>query len=115
MKVLLDLLHFLIKREFFAGGFGERCNVVAAVSAELEVWRIGRLAPWAEVAGSITITIADIITDKRRVYPLLPQMRISLDECLIVYHPFIESRDELVHANMHFSFDKKSLAFGTGL
>jgi hypothetical protein len=71
--------------------------------------------PLSEVAGSITITIADIVTDKRKVFPLLPQIRISLDECLLVYHPFIESHNELVHANMHFSFDKKSLAFGTGL
>lgn len=71
--------------------------------------------PLSEVPGSITITIADIVTDKRRVFPLLPQIRITLDECLLVYHPFIERHNELVHANMHFSFDKKSLAFGTGL
>ena len=71
--------------------------------------------PVREVAGSITITIADIVTDKRRVFPLLPQMHISLDECLLVYHPFIENQNEFVHANMHFSLDKKSLAFGTGL
>ena len=71
--------------------------------------------PVREVAGSITITIADIVTDKRRVYPLLPQMRILPDECLLVYHPFIENQNELVHANMRISFDKKSLAFGTGL
>jgi hypothetical protein len=71
--------------------------------------------PLSEVAESIMITIADIVTDKRRVYPLLPQIRISLDECLLVYHPFVENRNELVHANMRFSFDKKSLAFGTGL
>ena len=71
--------------------------------------------PVSEVAGTITITIAEIVTDKRRVFPLLPQVRISLDECLLVYHPFTENHNELVHANMHFSFDKKSLAFGTGL
>jgi hypothetical protein len=71
--------------------------------------------PLSAVAESIMIAIADIVTDKRRVFPLLPQIRITLDECLLVYHPFIESHNELVHANMHFSFDKQSLAFGTSL
>ncbi len=71
--------------------------------------------PPSAVAESIAIAIADIVTDKRRVLPLLPQIRIALDECLLVYHPFIESRNELVHANMRFSFDKQSLAFGTSL
>ncbi len=64
--------------------------------------------PLGAVAESIMITIADIITDKRRVFPLLPQIRITLDECLLVYRPFIENHNELVHANMHFSFDKQS-------
>ncbi|MGZ6236004.1 MAG: hypothetical protein ACXWMJ_01635 [Syntrophales bacterium] len=71
--------------------------------------------PPSSVAESIIIAIADIVTDKGRILPLLPQIRITLDECLLVYHPFIESHNELVHANMHFSFDKQSLAFGTSL
>jgi hypothetical protein len=71
--------------------------------------------PLSAVAESITIAIAEIVTDKRRVFPLLHQIRILLAERLLVYHPFIESHNELVHANMHFSFDKQSLAFGTSL
>ena len=71
--------------------------------------------PLSAAAESITIAIAEIVTDKRRVFPLLHQIRISLAERLLVYHPFIESHNELVHANMHFSFDKQSLAFGTSL
>ncbi|HYA13237.1 MAG TPA: hypothetical protein VEF33_02750 [Syntrophales bacterium] len=71
--------------------------------------------PMSEAVESIIITIADIVTDKRRVFPLLPQIRITLDECLLVYHPFIDSHNELIHSTMHFSFDKKSLAYGTNL
>jgi len=71
--------------------------------------------PMSEVQESIIITIADIVTDKRKVLPLIPQIRVTLDECLLVYHPFIESHNEVIHANMHFSFDKKSLAYGTNL
>ncbi len=69
----------------------------------------------SEAQESIIITTADIVTDKRRVFPLLPQIRITLDECLLVYHPFIESHNEVIHANLHFSFDKKSLAYGINL
>ena len=71
--------------------------------------------PMGQAQESIIITIADIVTDKRKVLPLLPQIRITLDECVLVYHPFIESHNEVIHANMHFSFDKKSLAYGTSL
>ncbi|HUH64876.1 MAG TPA: hypothetical protein VLZ07_00455 [Syntrophales bacterium] len=71
--------------------------------------------PISEAAESIMLAVADIGVDKRRLFPLLPKIRITVDECLLVYHPFIESRNELVHANMRFSLDKKSLAYGVGL
>ncbi len=34
-KILLDLLQFLIKGEFFAGRFGGKVEVMAAVTTEL--------------------------------------------------------------------------------
>ena len=39
-KVFLNLLNLLIKGEFFAGGFGGKCEVVAAVIAEITAWWI---------------------------------------------------------------------------
>jgi len=71
--------------------------------------------PMSEAQEAIIITIADIVTDKRNIFPLLPEIRITLDECLLVYHPFIDSHNELIHTTLHFSFDKKSLAYGTNL
>jgi DNA-directed RNA polymerase subunit RPC12/RpoP len=69
----------------------------------------------SEAKKSISIMIADIVTDKRGIYPLLHQIRIMLTECLLEYHPFIESHNELIHANMRLSLDKKSLAYGATL
>lgn len=71
--------------------------------------------PISEAEKSISVMIADIATDKRGIYPLLHQIRITLTECLLEYHPFIESHNELIHANMHLSLDKKSLAYGVNL
>ena len=71
--------------------------------------------PINEAAESIMLAVADIAVDKRRLFPFLSKISITVDEFLLVYHPFIESRNELVHATMRFSLDKKSLAYGVGL
>ncbi len=71
--------------------------------------------PISEAEKSIAVMIADIVTDKRGIYPLLHQIRIILSECLLEYHPFIERHGELIHANMRLSLDKKSLAYGVKL
>ena len=63
----------------------------------------------------IKITIADIVSNKRKIFPLLSQIRITLEDFQLVYHPFIESHNELIHANMRLSFDKKSLTYGSNL
>ncbi|MEN6318670.1 MAG: hypothetical protein ABFD82_07940 [Syntrophaceae bacterium] len=69
----------------------------------------------SEAEECIKITIADIVSDKRKIFPTLPQMHITLDDFQLVYHPFIESHNELIHESMRLSFDKKSLAFGSNL
>lgn len=63
----------------------------------------------------IKITIADIVSDKRKIYPTLSGIRITLDEFQLVYHPFVESHSELIHESMRLSFDKRSLAYGMNL
>lgn len=67
--------------------------------------------PISEAEESIMITIADIITVKR-IIPLLPEIRIHVNEFLLVYHPFTSRQSELVHATMKLSIDKRSLAYG---
>ena len=42
-EILLDLGELLVEGEFFAGGFGGKCEVVAAVAAEFIAWKVFRL------------------------------------------------------------------------
>ena len=71
--------------------------------------------PVSEALESIIVTLASIINDKRRLLPILPQVRVTLDEFLLVYHPFVISRNELVHAKMGLTIDKNALEFGIQL
>lgn len=71
--------------------------------------------PVSEAAEGIVLTIADVINEKRGFFPTLPHLKTTLAESLLVYHPFIMVRNELVHATMKVAIDRQSLAFGTGL
>ena len=71
--------------------------------------------PVSEAQESIAITLAILITDKRKWFPLLPKVRIAMDEFMLEYHPFLINRNELVHAQMNLTIDKNSLAFGAQL
>jgi uncharacterized Zn finger protein (UPF0148 family) len=68
-----------------------------------------------EAQENIMITIANLITEKRRLFPLLSGIRIDLDEVLLEYHPFAIARNELIHTKLRLSIDKNALAFGTQL
>jgi len=87
--------------------------------ASLEVFPEVELYPVtlqvSEAEENIAITIAGMITDKRTLFPVLNQMRIATQEAVLVYHPFVISRNELIHATMRLSMDKTSLAFGARL
>jgi len=71
--------------------------------------------PISEASKSIMLAVADIAVDKRRLFPLLSRVGVTVHESLLVYHPFIESKNEFVHANMRFSLDKNALTYGVGL
>ena len=68
--------------------------------------------PISEAIKSIIITMASIITDKRKFLAILPEIRISLEESQLVYHPFVLSHNELVHAKTGLSIDRNALNFG---
>lgn len=71
--------------------------------------------PSREAKESIVITIASLATDKRRLFPCLSDIRIALDETILEYHPFVISRNELIHTKLRISINKNALAFGTQL
>jgi hypothetical protein len=71
--------------------------------------------PSSEAQESIIITIANLITDKRRLFPSLSDIRITLDETILEYHPFVVSRNEFIHTKLRLTMDKNALSFGTSL
>ena len=50
-----------------------------------------------EAVESMKITLAEIAVDKRCLYPLLSDMRLTADEIMLVYHPFLVGPHELIH------------------
>lgn len=65
----------------------------------------------AEAKESILITLADIITTKK-IIPLIPDIRITVHDLLLVYHPFTTQHNELIHSVLKLSIDTKSLIYG---
>ena len=68
--------------------------------------------PLAEAAEGIIITLAQMSADKRKLYPKLAGLRITLEESRLEYHPFILSGSELIHASLRFALDRTALSYG---
>jgi hypothetical protein len=68
-----------------------------------------------EAVESMKITLAEMVTDKRRIYPLLADMRLTADEIMLVYHPFLVGPRELIHETMHLTLDRTAFGYGTYL
>ena len=68
--------------------------------------------PLSGALESIIITMAGIITDRRKLSAIIPDMRIALVESHLVYHPFMISHNELIHTKLGLSIDRNALNFG---
>jgi hypothetical protein len=68
--------------------------------------------PLAEAAEGIVINLAQLIADKRNLYPKLAGLRVTLEKSRLEYHPFVSSRNELLHAASRVAIDRTALAFG---
>ena len=71
--------------------------------------------PLREATEGIAITLAQMIADKRRLYPKLHRLRITLEESRLEYHPFVLTGNELIHASLRITLDRTALAYGTRL
>jgi hypothetical protein len=71
--------------------------------------------PLRDAAEGIVVTLAQMITDKRRFYPKLAALRVTLEGSRLEYHPFTLNRNELLHAAMGVSLDRTALAYGIRL
>jgi hypothetical protein len=69
--------------------------------------------PLAEAAEGIIINLAQLITDKRKHYPRLDSLHVTLVESRLEYHPFVASQNELIHARLRVAIDRTALDFGT--
>jgi len=85
-------------RETFAG---TSCYPVTLASREAEE--------------GMKITLAELIVEKRRIYPLLTDIRLAAQETLLVYHPFIIGSRELIHETMKLTLDRTALDYGAYL
>lgn len=71
--------------------------------------------PLAEAAEGIIITLAQMSTDKQKLYPKLAGLRITLEGFRLEYHPFTLSGGELIHASLRFALDRTALSYGLRL
>jgi uncharacterized Zn finger protein (UPF0148 family) len=71
--------------------------------------------PATEAAKSLIITLANLVTDKRRLPDLLASLKYTVEDALLVLHPFAISPKELIHTKLGFSMDRTALNFGTQL
>lgn len=68
--------------------------------------------PLAEASDGIVINLAQLIANKRKLYPQLDGLRVTLEESRLEYHPFVSNHKELLHARLRVPIDRTALAFG---
>jgi DNA-directed RNA polymerase subunit RPC12/RpoP len=68
--------------------------------------------PLGDAAEGIVINLAQLIADKRKLYPKLATLRVTLEESRLEYHPFVQSHNELLHAALGVSLDRTALLHG---
>jgi len=68
--------------------------------------------PVTEAAESIKITIASCALDKEMILPRLDEMKIHLNESLLVYLPFTSSGIDFVEPHTHLCIHKNYLKLG---
>jgi hypothetical protein len=71
--------------------------------------------PLRDASDGIVLTLAQMITDRRRLFPKLADLRIMLEESRLEYHPFRQSRSEFLHPSLRTALDRTALAHGMGL
>lgn len=71
--------------------------------------------PHSEAVQSIKITLADSIMRKKKMFPLLPQVRFTIGDSKLVYLPFNDAGQEIIQEDMRISIHKKTLEFGRSL
>jgi hypothetical protein len=68
--------------------------------------------PQSEAVLSMKLTLASAAYTKKKIYPLLPQVRFTVEDASLVFVPFSDMGHDLVHQGMRLSINKNALHFG---
>lgn len=71
--------------------------------------------PIEEAQEGILVNLAGMIADRRKFYPILSDLRVSLQAYRLEYHPFSSNGRELIHSKMGIAIDRTALSFGVRL
>ncbi|MEI6125962.1 MAG: hypothetical protein WCQ99_05335 [Pseudomonadota bacterium] len=71
--------------------------------------------PASEAAESIKVTLAELVLDKKKGYPRVSNIKISVRESSLAFLPFVIRSNELVACHMGFSIDRNALKFGRNI
>lgn len=68
--------------------------------------------PLEEARDGIIMNLAQMIADKKRLYPRLRELSVSVEEYRLEYHPFFNEGRELIHPGMGVAINKTALSMG---
>jgi predicted Zn-ribbon and HTH transcriptional regulator len=68
--------------------------------------------PAVEAEEGIAVTLAQVAADKKKVFPKLADIRISMREHRLILLPFFVRANELVQCQMKFSINRNALQMG---
>lgn len=71
--------------------------------------------PSAEAIESIKVTLSQIVIDKKKICPILPNIKIAVQKYILCYLPFTIRANELIQYNMRFSINKNALKIGKNI
>lgn len=71
--------------------------------------------PVSEAAQGIKVTLVHLIKDKRMIYPLLPDITITIQEYELVYMPFRVTANEFIQCSLGFGIDRNAMKFGKSI
>lgn len=69
--------------------------------------------PSAEATEAITVILADLTVDKRRLLPVLETLKSFIEDICLELHPFHALQKELIHKQSGIAVDKSALVFGS--
>ncbi len=62
-----------------------------------------------EAFDSVIVTLSDIAAAKRKIYPLLCDLKITLADSVLVYFPFRDSGSEFIHTKYKFGIQRNAI------